>query len=372
MSPFFEFAVILGFFAFPFPVFQDAPEQAKKADLEVTAEATLQNIGVLNTYRAELDLGLLPKGKNVAVVFKLKNPFDKPIEFSEALVNCSCVGFDSAKKVIPPGESTLFKLNLATASVTNSPDVQSGITLIKKDSDPTNRIRIGVSIRYRMKNFIRFDKAMNNLELKKSSDSIQTYDLPFSISDPIKTENIEVSLSGSLRDLIAEVAEVNSRPVVRISVAEQAINKGSIAGEVTIVDKSSKSESVTYFSARSREAVKISPTVLRFAKDEGKTGEFTACAILRLSPSSSKNEQKQSNQFKTTDNISVDIVFEDLPKPKILVRKLGDSILRASILITLDADELKKIRRDGLNAEWAVSGQGLLWKGKTKGIILNR
>ncbi len=338
---------------------------ADEPDLTVTAKAELVKVGA-TTYRAEIDLGMLPQGESVAVVFSLENPFDQAIEFEKSTVNCSCVGFDSSRKTIPPKETTVFKLRLQTSSGNLSPIVKSAITLSKDRAGRELGCNTGISIIYTAENFLKFDNSISELHLNKSEE-LKSLLLPITFTKPIDRANLELTFDDSLRDLAFEIKQDKGKTYVEVIAPKTALEGGAIGGEIRIKDKLSGSVSNSFLSVNLEQDITISPRVLRFARNKDNPRILESNVMIRLNLE--KQEEKKKNEdlgFTLRGTINTEL------SSKLKIKKIAGNIYRVKIAFELpeSAKEGKGEFPENFPVNWTLAYKGSLSTVSSSGVFL--
>jgi hypothetical protein len=203
---------------------------------------------------------------------------------------------------------------------------------------------------------------MNVLEMT-GEDGLDSMLLPFSFTKPIELKNIEPILGKPLRDLVCEITEVDGKSFVKIHVAMNSIERGSIGGEVRVRDKLSGTETATYFSAKVKQEITISPKVIRFVLDSDTPQFYNANVIIRVN---AKHEYPQTEIIheprlicKVKDNLRISST----------VKPLARDIFRVSLTLEIleGFDEKHGV---SLPVDVTLTVDGSNWTGSTTGILL--
>lgn len=172
----------------------------------VEVEATLHNRGSSTSdyYSAEIDLPPLKVATHYEVRLILTNPYADEIEFLTAVANCGCASIQMDEPRFPSRKPVTIIAKLETPKQSLEGRVSFGFNMF---ADEAKQKLIGMVNAH--------SNLYGNLAINKSrlvyevTEDLQPIQIPLNISAPVSFEKLEVSKSGSLRDVSLELVEGN-------------------------------------------------------------------------------------------------------------------------------------------------------------------
>ncbi len=136
-----------------------------------------------------------------------------------------------------------------------------------------------------------------DLEIPEGTPTIEA-DLPLVVSEPVRISDIQISLSESLRDVVATAVSVDGACAVRVACSALAVSDGPISGEINALDQVTGRRSTMRLTLRRATRFVVSPSLMVFSRDASKADEqfklgavWRATAILRIRSKPSMPEE---------------------------------------------------------------------------------
>jgi|GEM_PF-5478993 len=264
--------------------FQDKPDP----ELVATATALMTKHPQAFYHVAQFDLGVLPVGKQVSVQLTLENPYDATFKFDQLQKTCNCLNLKAEHTEIPPMSSVKFSMTLHTPKSGTNGIAASTISLVdSSESDPAKRVVVNLRFDYRLAGVLMVDRELVLVEIAEDAE-FADIQVPVLVTDPIRTEQLKVEASGSLRDVVFSIDATDGKPRIVGTVPGISLDAGSIGGEVRIIHEESGRNSSFFLTVRRKAPCQLSPLRLQFRPDSD--GKSKATAILRFMPPLEKTE----------------------------------------------------------------------------------
>jgi hypothetical protein len=240
----------------------------------------LSPIGELGLVSTVIDVGVLEAGQAYRITLDLTTPFAEPTNFIKLVSSCGCASVSANKMFIATDEPTRFVINIKVPDASHSNQVSAGFGMY---SDVKAKDYVGmVTVKGALAGNLRIDTSRNLFELTKKD--VEVCRLPFVYSSPIDPEKLELSLSGSLRDIIGKIViSENGDKFIELLVAADSLDKSGLSGWVELVDGETGKSSRAELLFTTTLPVVISPTMLRFRPEETTEvgeAEYTKATVL--------------------------------------------------------------------------------------------
>ena len=310
----------------------------KSSEILVKATEVLQSVEGANRWFATYQIGKLPVGGRVNVVFKMVNQSDEPITFASVAKQCACSQFKSAGFTIPANSDLECSFKLKIPRRRNDSKMKAGLTLF----DETKAPLISLVFHLELEGLLAFRDSFGIVNFGTEQE-IKTLEIPFVITSPLDLNSISVESSESLRGLDFRLAPLGrGAACLRVAIARSVLAGGSVSGEVSVQDKTSGLKSTHQLTIKREDELEVSPQILRFRR---KGDKLVAKSIVRLPPSIINEQTVAEGNVKRQFSVSCKIADQKVTSE---VRQLSDGIYRVFLSVPLDLPE--KLKKDSSNS----------------------
>ncbi|MDP1561477.1 MAG: DUF1573 domain-containing protein [Pirellulaceae bacterium] len=370
-------------------------DKTTKADLLVLGAST--EISQQTFRNIMIPCGTVDQGQNVKVLLTVKNSMEEPFYFDAAVPSCTCTYFDTPAKSINPGEAIVMEFRFKSNLDPIAREQRASVKFIRNTQEvgyliPSCKIRFGMS----------FEAGNHSILL---GGQLSEYRIPFFYSDPIKLEELEVSIASGfektdLSFLVKPVAE--GYGYVAVLTKDVGNDRGFDSGILRLEHKPSGRYAETSVLASRKSEIEFVPDNLYFSRinDGANAGLYAASALVRVNsiatvqgsaegggvqsspPSLVRDEgyiaekevdeeEKEAERLRiqeeeakdpelakrrqaARERISVSGLFDGQNEPSVEVKQIGKTVVRVRVIAQRNQlDENKSIQwtviRDGVS-----------------------
>jgi hypothetical protein len=262
----------------------DHPASPMKAVAELVEDGPRQ-------FRASLNLGYLPSGRNIEIDVELRNRSNSlEISLNDSQATCGCIRAAVNKPSIPPGGTANMRLTVSTPKTrVKSSFWRQEVTFNQQNPENPANVRTVIQLQGELSGVLSF-ASDNNIVAVRILDDIDStvrstrHVIPIVFSPPVEFKNLVVrcncpseAISSVLRPLAEGSAEV------QLSLINNGITNEGLNCEVEIEDPSTGAKAKAIVNVAKQPRIEILPNIVRLIKsDDGKTYRGSAFVINRL------------------------------------------------------------------------------------------
>ncbi len=245
----------------------------------VEVEATIYDKAGL-VYRADVDLGDLPKDKTGIVRVKLYNPFDETLEVLGFDRGCGCLKPSLQTFTLLAKCETIIDFRIETRATSLISHLLYAVNFELK-----GRAQLSLGFKYRLKDLLVIPNPVSFVEFEPQSTK-RTFSVPLLITPAIVAEDVIIDASESLGHIDFKIEKRNSSFSLTGSLPPDAMRENAeYVGTVSLTSVSPPAAAAMNLIVRAASSVKVSPSVLYFTQQEPST-PYTARAMVRLTDAS--------------------------------------------------------------------------------------
>jgi hypothetical protein len=291
--------------------------EAKKFSSEVTFDRA-------GNPEVQFDLGQLPLNQRTSVVLEVHNPTSRTFVFEKIAKACSCTDVKITSKTLEPEGTLTVLVSLDPPGRLTTPVIYNSLFL---QMEPGKGITLRIRNSY--EGILTFGVKSVVAEFG-AEDRAQSFSIPLLLTSPVDFENVEVSVSEGLTGLTLRKVQTVDSFAFECALDDKLFEKGGL-GELTVRHQKSGRSDTIPCSIERKPAIKLMPSVLRFApkSEEGKsTDQEVATLLIRID--SSYLHWKDEVQQGTESHVEFSLV-EPPQGYEIQVTRLAVGLYRAFV-----------------------------------------
>lgn len=302
--------------------------QPKLPDLTLERSVELEQF-LATSFKSRVDLGAIEKGKTALIRLKVTNPSESSISYNSSSMSCNCLSVEPKTGVLEPNKPFDLMLVLRTSTSPSQPTAKYSLQLRGNSVVPATNMRF--SFYYEIKNFLSVEHPV--FVGVQKNEEIKTFTFPIVLTQPIKVGNLLAKGEGELQDVVFSVEEVKGQPALKMTVPQELLSEGTLAGTFRLTESVSGDEYSSVLSVRSIDDVSISPRTLRFRKSDASDDEYVANAVIRVNLPASEDEASQVYKSGVQASASIE-ASESEASAKVVLKPLGSKNYRATITLS--------------------------------------
>lgn len=290
--------------------------------------------------RAAIELPDLDVNSQYEIDLSLHNPNTYPITFSEAVLGCACSSAKFSSKIFPPNESALVRVFLKTPKSNLENDIRFSITLYSDFE--CQDFAASIYIAGKLQGNLFLDKQQRIFQLSEKNSIVK---IPFSFSHPVSLDRLKIEPSETFRSFAINMTVEGQKHFVSMQVPLDRLAKGHLDGHLKIIDPELKLEDLVEIVCEERNPVVISPSIMRFRKQDGKEIQITNF-LIRVDG----DPMEVDSRFQSGVKIRC---FLDKKPLELQIRKLSESVFRGTVVLPQ-----KLLPPDIGQLDWEVNADG--------------
>lgn len=233
--------------------------------------------GAMSPIQADVKLGELQTSRDYEIRLAVGNDTGQDIVFHRVDGSCGCAKLELGGNVFPASKNSMLVLRIRTPPSQQLNELVIYFRILDSNGKDVAGIRI-------------LGRLAGNLSLKAISNvmvvpekGVATMAVPVVHSAPIRTEDLQITLSESLGDMVAELvhSKIDETIALELTVAGGVVQDGT-SGTVRVTDRvSGKTVSMDLMLTRAM-PVTISPVMIRFREDPKVADRWTANVLIRV------------------------------------------------------------------------------------------
>jgi|GEM_PF-4127678 len=330
-------------------VFDSQVRDSQEGEFEKQATSSIFSPAGGQFQRAEFDLGVLPAGQKGKIALEIRNSTATDVIFENLHAACACSNATISEKVIRSESSVLLSATLVIPDKSTTGESAYEFWLEGKD----RKLIVQVIVKFRISGLLAFATNQCLLEVRVDEQVGEVF-VPFMITEPVKKQNLEITVDESLRDLSYEIVQqTGGKYGLLVRTSKLAVGDGPTSGVVTLTDKVLGRNSKFALAVRASNPVSISPSTVFFQKVEsdsvGKTRYRATVLLVFNKPSgdSSKNDGFTETSTVELDELTAvqmssgDTMITGLSTD---MKRLNPRVIRVTMMLDLDAIAIGRMR----------------------------
>lgn len=242
--------------------------EAKKFSSEVTFDRA-------GNLEVQFDLGQLPLNQRSSVVLEVRNPTGQTFVFEKITKACSCTDVKITSKSLEPKGTLIVFVSLDPPGRLTTPVIYNSLFL---------QFASGKGITLRIRNsyegILTFGVKSVVAEFG-AEDRAKIFSIPLLLTSPVDFETVEVSVSEGLKGLTLRKVQTVDSFAFECTLDDKLFEKGGLGELIVRHQKSGRSDTIPC-SIERKPAIKLMPSVLRFApkSEEGKSSDQEVATFL--------------------------------------------------------------------------------------------
>ncbi len=289
---------------FAFLIFQVQVDDVKEVSIEADLRVKTTTEGSM--FQSNVNVTGIENEKKYRIAVLATNPSKLSFEFDRVVTSCNCSTFVSDKNAFVPGSNRCF------IDFDAPPSNRAGKFAVTLDFY-RQKAKIGhLRIHGTFHSAVYIERRLHSFEIDKGNIPKSLY-LPFSFTDPVDPERLEVFKSASLENVPCVIVEKSGIWLISVDPASIELSKGDLDGTVGLRYEGQEVAKVPVTFG------KLSPIDVRpstaFFRVRG--GRFTCKFVISLSPSVADlydSPDALAGCRCTIDGISLDVSVVSLNK----------------------------------------------------------
>lgn len=307
-----------------------------------------------NNIRAIVHFGKMQVGSTQNFKISIENSLGYQLRLGEAQSSCGCVKVAVTNSTVGKGEDLELEVTFETPpspkSTTYSQHIQFG-------DNSNGKQLLQITLSCELTGVLALPHPRHFVSVQEAENKQKTFSMPLVISDPVRPENLEVSTSESMSDIVATVKTTKDKGTeLEFVILPGTVDDEGIGGAVFVIDSVTKQKVSAYVNIVKEAPVKIVPHAIRWVPDG--EGFVKATAMLIFSERSAGDE-----------NVAmVDASIGDSPVD-LSIKPIGNHAVRVSL--KFPTEKIADIVETEQKIDWLIRSERGVDKVHSDFVFLN-